>query len=109
VFASTLWSCWDVDAVYGAETSYAVPATGPDLVHMNLTEHGCVSDLLLRPRDALPDLATMIEAPGCARLRAELVAVECSTSWRVMAPFRSVGRLFRARVSRAGRSPAFPR
>ncbi len=90
VFADTLWACCEISDVYGAETRYATPVTGPDLVHMNLTQHGCVSDLLLRPHAALPDLATMTQTPSAGRLRAELSALRASTSWRVTAPLRAV-------------------
>ncbi len=97
-FAETLWSHANVAAVCRIDVSYPVPQTGADFLHMNMTEHHLVSDLLLRPRGAMPDLATMTEAPGCRRLRAELAAVHASTSWRITAPLRGIREVFR-RVS----------
>ncbi|MGP0085616.1 MAG: FkbM family methyltransferase [Steroidobacteraceae bacterium] len=75
VFASAIWSSFDVLDVYHNERSIPVPPSGFSFVHMNLLEHGFVTDLLLRPRSDMPDLCAMIEAPEAQRLREEVRAL----------------------------------
>jgi hypothetical protein len=87
-FAEALWQACDVVAVYHGDAPSEVPGTGELFAHMNITEHHCVSDLLLRPRGAMPDVAALTEAPESRRLRVALAAMHASTSWRATAPLR---------------------
>lgn len=89
VFAESLWAGCEVLGLYHADATCAVPDSGLAFLHMNLTQHGCWSDLLLRARGAMPGLAAMTDAPEVQHLRAELGAVRASTSWRITAPLRA--------------------
>jgi hypothetical protein len=50
-----LLGLWD-----GEGKASPLPANGGDLVHRNMFEHRSVSDLLFRPRSALPPFAAMV-------------------------------------------------
>lgn len=115
-FAEAIWENWEMLAINHRGASTAKwPQNGLDFLHDNLVFHSCVSDLLLRPRDPLPDLATMTETPASSALRAELAAlraglaqvqtdlnglqlqmaeIQRSRSWRVTAPLRDLKRMF---------------
>ncbi len=92
IFAEALWTICEVVAVCRIDVGFPVPQTGAEFLHMNMTQHQLVSDLLLRPRGGMPDLATMTEAPATRRLRADLAALYASRSWRITAPLRALRR-----------------
>jgi hypothetical protein len=94
-FAEALWAHCEVLGLAFGDKQVPAPADASGLVHTNLVNHGCVSDILLRPRSPLPDLATMTEAPAARRLRREMDAILGSTSWRVTAPLRALGQAIR--------------
>jgi FkbM family methyltransferase len=95
VFASAIWEAFDVNAIYRGGTSVSLPKDGRTFAYMTVGAHG-ITDLLLRPSGVMPDLAGMTEAPGCQRLKAEIAALHASTSWRIMAPLRSLKRAIRS-------------
>lgn len=59
-FARSLWDAFDVLSI-GADGALA-PAAGGDpirFLHDNMVQHGCVDDLVLRPRGPVPSLGAM--------------------------------------------------
>ncbi len=97
-FAKHLWDAFTVASLDddGIET----PAGGGDpgrFFHDNVVLHGTVEDVLLRPRPGgrLHGLALAETAADIERLRALVVAMQASTSWRLTAPLRAMGRLLR--------------
>ncbi|MDD2878315.1 MAG: FkbM family methyltransferase [Acidiphilium sp.] len=76
--------------VTGDEASYA---DKPDrFVHDNIVHHGCIDDLVMRPKQGLPQInAFTMEID---QLHAELEAMKTSTSWRITTPIRSIKTLF---------------
>ena len=68
-FAGAIWSTFDVLRMFAGERPLDPPPDPMGLVHMNLTQHGCVTDLLLRPKAAITDLHTMTDTPQAAELR----------------------------------------
>lgn len=106
-FAHWLWDTFEVTSMNqdGTETA----AGGGDIsrfLHDNLVLHGTVDDVLLRVRDATalrrftgaPDPTSsyghLLEA---RRLQALLDAMQRSTSWKITAPMRSLGRALKSR------------
>lgn len=60
-FAEALYGFNDVLGVYHMEQFHSAPSTGSTLAWVNLTQHGSVTDLLLRPRSEVPPLAAMTQ------------------------------------------------
>jgi FkbM family methyltransferase len=61
-------------------------------MHDNLVNRRCVTDLLiqLQPGHAVPSLDELTTDPEVLRLRAEVTALQASTSWRITAPLRAL-------------------
>ena len=106
-FARQLWDAFEVSSL--GEDGTETPAGGGDVgrfFHDNVVLHGTVEDVLLRPRPGgrLHGPARTVIAPDAAhlvsdveRLRDLILAMEASTSWRVTAPLRAIGRLLKRR------------
>ncbi len=106
-FARRLWDAFEVSSLNGDGTE--TQAGGGDVgrfFHDNLVLHGTVEDVLLRPRPGrrLHGSARTMTAPDAARLASDVerlrglvLAMEASTSWRVTAPLRAIGRLLKRR------------
>ena len=59
VSAEALYRHCDMLMAFAHDKQIAMPRDARCLVHANMMEHGCVTDLLLRPRTLLPDLEAM--------------------------------------------------
>ena len=104
-FARRLWDAFEVASL--GEDGIETPAGGGDVgrfFHDNVVLHGTVEDVLLRPRpgERLHGLARPETALDAARLaseagqlRALLLAMKASTSWRITAPLRIMGHLLK--------------
>jgi len=56
-FAAAIWSSFDV---FHGDKSLPLSPDPQAFVHANIMQHGCVTDLLLRPRTPLPTLECMV-------------------------------------------------
>jgi FkbM family methyltransferase len=72
VFSRALWSSFDVLGMYYQENLVAPAVNELSIVHDNITAHGSVTDLLLRPKSRIPELDEMIYAPEFVKLRRAL-------------------------------------
>ncbi len=72
-FAEAIWSTFDVRQMFAGERPLDPPPNPMGLIHANLTQHGCVTDLLLRPKAAMLDLYAMTDTPQAAKLRSRSV------------------------------------
>jgi FkbM family methyltransferase len=93
-YANAIWDGCEILAITPNTQDGALPATGEAFAHLNITEHHCVSDLLLRPHGAMAGLAAMTSSPECQQLRADLTAMHASRSWRSTAVLRGLKRVF---------------
>ncbi|UTD26532.1 FkbM family methyltransferase [Bradyrhizobium sp. WD16] len=103
-FACGLTRAFDVRRVE-SDGTFSPVLDGHAFLPENMVRRGCVDDLVLRPRHGctVPPLAELIgHAPWRAEpppaewsARAELAAVYRSTSWRITAPVRAIGQLFK--------------
>ena len=73
-FAGAIWSNFDVLQMFQDERPLPPSPDPTAFVHTNLTQHGCVTDLLLRPKGEIPSLHAMIDTPQAARLRQRQMA-----------------------------------
>lgn len=96
-FAEAVMASFDLLGVYFQDQPVAMPGDAQWLLHQNVLEHGCINDLLLCPREAMPELHTMTEPHAMRALRDEVRALRSSTSWRMTAPLRAVARAIRRR------------
>lgn len=71
-FASAIWTSFDVLETYYQENEDGAPKDPLSIVANNITRHGSVSDLLLRPRSPVPDVEMMIYSPDTLALRRQL-------------------------------------
>jgi FkbM family methyltransferase len=55
-FASAIWASFDVLQVFRHDWSLPLPSDPQAFVHANMIHYGCVNDLLLRPKGAIPEL-----------------------------------------------------
>jgi FkbM family methyltransferase len=69
-FAREVWKAFDVTEAYFSEKPQGAPKSDIDIVCDNITKHGSVSDLLMRPRQGvvMPTLKDMIHSPNHLRL-----------------------------------------
>ena len=99
VFSKAIWASFDVLGMY-FQDNFVAPGTGElSIIGANITAHGSVTDLLLRPTARMPALEEMIYPPEVLRIRRDNEALRASNSWRATAPLRWV----RRRGSRARR------
>lgn len=100
-FACEIWEAFEVQSDGGVSLTSPV-----GLAHDNMVQHGCVEDVILRLRSASALLAIATPSPRgfviqrqteieCMALRAEIQALQRSTSWRLTAPLRAAMRLVR--------------
>ncbi len=97
-FAEHLWEAFTVASL--SEDGIETPAGGGDLgrfFHDNVVLHGTVEDVLLRPRPGgrLHKLARAETASDIERLHTLVMAMQASSSWRLTAPLRAIGRLLK--------------
>ena len=92
-YASALWSNFDILQMFHGEFPLQPPTNPRAFVLMNLLRHGCVTDLLVRPRAIAPDVYALTDTPQAAQLRlakAEFDALHRSTAGRAKAALRSI-------------------
>lgn len=101
-FAAALWKRFEIHRP-GSDGGLAPAAADPlSFLYDNLFRSGCVSDLVMRPREGgtgFSDLVEAIAVPPAimaelAELRAREAALLASASWRITAPLRRLRRLF---------------
>ena len=59
-FAAAIWSSFDVLQMFQNERPLPLLADPLAFVHANITQHGCVTDVLLRPKAPIPSLESMV-------------------------------------------------
>jgi FkbM family methyltransferase len=69
-FANAVWKAFSVTEMYFEEKPQGAPKSGIDIVHENITKHGSVTDILMRPRagESVPHLHEMIYSPEHLKL-----------------------------------------
>jgi FkbM family methyltransferase len=90
--AEAIFASFEVLGVYSQDWLGPTPESAALFVYQNVIQHGCVNDLLLRPRSSVPDIYEMTEPPAAKALRDEIRALRASTSWRLTSPLRAVAR-----------------
>jgi FkbM family methyltransferase len=88
VFSKAIWASFDVLGMYFQDNLMAPVTDDLGIVRANITAHGSVTDLLLRPKARLPALEEMIYPMELLRIRRDNDALRASASWRVTAPLR---------------------
>lgn len=79
-FAEFIWSHFEVLGEFHADTEQPRSATPADFLHSNMMLHHCVSDILLRPRLAMPEAFEMTDSIAARHLRAERLAPRRETA-----------------------------
>lgn len=59
-FATAVWSSFDVVQMFHNERPLPLSPDPQAFVHENIKRHGCVTDLLLRPKTSVPTLNAMV-------------------------------------------------
>jgi FkbM family methyltransferase len=88
VFSKAIWASFDVLGMYFQDKLVAPATNELSIIGANITAHGSVTDLLLRPRARMPALEEMVYPTEVLRIRRDNEALRASTSWRVTAPLR---------------------
>ena len=68
-FAGAIWSSFDVLQMFQGERPLPPSPDPTTFVCTNLTQHGCVTDLLLRPKAEVSNVHVMTDTPQAAQLR----------------------------------------
>lgn len=74
-FAEAIWANFDILGIYFQECLTPTPIRDIHIVHDNIVKHNSVSDLVLRPKSALPSLDEMTCSPAALATRKELMAL----------------------------------
>ena len=88
VFSKAIWASFDVLGMYFQDNLVAPATDELSIIGANITAHGSVTDLLLRPAAHMLALEEMVYSPEVLRIRRDNEALRASTSWRVTAPMR---------------------
>lgn len=69
-FSRAIWSAFDVTEMYYEEKPQGAPKSDIDIVHENITKHGSITDILMRPKVdvPVPSLESMIYSPAHLKL-----------------------------------------
>ena len=67
-FAGAIWSSFDVLQMFQGERPLPPSPDPTTFVCTNLTQHGCVTDLLLRPKAEVSNVHVMTDTPQAAQL-----------------------------------------
>jgi FkbM family methyltransferase len=62
-FAEAIYSSFIIEGVLYADRHVSIPTDALAFLHANITQHGCVTDLIMLPQKQLPSLVNMTRPP----------------------------------------------
>ena len=62
-FAEAIYSSFCIEGILYADRDVPIPPDAVSFLHTNILQHGCVTDLIMRPQALLPSLKEMTQSP----------------------------------------------